>query len=297
MKSNIPDSREDDLSTVILLGWGKLNRQLPALLPEDTRCIAASRHTPDALPPNTEHVRLDVTRPGDFTRLPGYADALVYCLSPQGRDEAAYQAVFDTGLRNLIARFPRTRIGRLIFVSSTSVYAQNDGCWVDETSETQPVSTTARILLRGEQRLREAAYPLTVVRFSGIYGGSRSAFLDAVLTGQVPVTPPSPWTNRVHEQDAAGILAHLVSRSLRGESLDDLYIGTDCEPVQRHVLARWILDHSECGTQPLPDAQWPARGGSKRLSNARLLATGYDFRHPDYMSGYAAMLRESGHYR
>lgn len=279
------------------MGWGKLNRQLPSLLPAGTRCIAASRHAPDIVSPGTEHAVVDVTHPGSLAALPGYADALIYCLSPQGRGEDAYRAVFDTGLRNLVKRFPRSRIGRIIFVSSTSVYAQDDDSWVDEASEARPTSATARILLRGEQILQEAGYSLTVVRFSGIYGGTRTAFLDAVLTGQVPVTPPSPWTNRIHEQDAAGVLAHLTRLALDQQPLEDLYIGTDCAPVQRHVLARWILDHSDCSTEPLPDARWPARGGSKRLSNARLLSTGYRFQFPDYTSGYTAMLRAYGHYR
>ncbi|WP_369600885.1 nucleoside-diphosphate sugar epimerase [Hahella sp. SMD15-11] len=252
--------------------------------------VAVSRHAPETLPDQVAHQVVDVTRPAAFRNLPGHLDVLVYCLSPSGGGEEAYEAVFGLAIRQLLARWPVGRIGRILFVSSTSVYAQDDDSWVDENSPAVPRRPQSRILRRAEQQLLDSGHPVTIVRFSGIYGGHRTAFLDAVLTGQVPVTPPSPWTNRIHESDAAGILAFLANRALAGQDLAPLYIGSDCEPVQRHVLANWILEAAGEHMTPDPEASWPARGGSKRLSNARIRAAGYAFRYPTWREGYSEML-------
>jgi nucleoside-diphosphate-sugar epimerase len=136
--------------------------------------------------------------PRSLAELPGALDVVVYAASPGGRDDAFYRTAYVEGLRNLIAALsaqgqePR----RTIFVSSTAVYGQTRGEWVDED-----VGDEARALLgppaaRGRSRLlRESGLPGVVLRLGGIYGPRRARLVDEVRQGRprsraaVPATP------------------------------------------------------------------------------------------------------------
>ena len=90
----------------------------------------------------------------------GTLDYLVYCVAASQHDEAGYRAAYVDGLRHVLAwlaeRGQRPR--RLLFVSSSSVYAQKDGEWVEEGSATEPEGYSGRVMLEAERWLLAAAY-------------------------------------------------------------------------------------------------------------------------------------------
>jgi nucleoside-diphosphate-sugar epimerase len=251
------------------------------------------RRNPGNLPRGVQPLAADLRRAATLSDLPTGIDFAVYAAGAQAADEAAYRAIYLDGLGNLMrvladmGEKPR----RVFFTSSTSVYGQRRGEWVDESSPTYPLGFSGEILLSAERLLASSPFPVTVLRLSGIYGPGRSRLIDRVRSGGAVYRPgPHHYTNRIHRDDAAGALRHLM----RIESPEDLYLGTDCEPVDESEVYRWL---AEAMAVPAPrnlsegEAVPPRRTGSKRCRNARLLAGGYRFRYPTFRDGYGALLQ------
>src|SRR5205809_5765991 len=138
---------------------------------------------------------------------PGTFDAVVHCASSRGGGLESYRQIYLNGMRNLLDRFGETKI---LFTSSTSVYAQRDGSWVTEESETKPARETGRVLLETEKVMLDRGG--TVARLSGIYGPGRSALLSKFLAGTAIIDlEKNRFVNQVHRDDIASALFLLVS--------------------------------------------------------------------------------------
>ena len=114
---------------------------------------------------------------------------------------------------------------------------------------------------------------------SGLYGGSSTRLVDQVRDGRI--TDPHRWTNRIHREDAAAAVVHLLTMPPDPEAL---YLGTDDSPAQLGDVAAYLAERLG---HPLPPPADPAQGHGKRLSNARLHATGWTPTRPGYREGYA----------
>jgi nucleoside-diphosphate-sugar epimerase len=137
----------------------------------------------------------------------------------------------------------------------------------------------------------DSPFAATVVRFGGIYGPRRTSLIDRVRTGRaVYRRRPPQYTNRIHRDDCAGALRHL----LRLESLEKLYLGVDSDPADEETVLNWLA-----GAMGAPTPRAAGRGegravrGNKRCRNDRLLASGYAFRYPSFREGYTALLAGS----
>ena len=173
-----------------------------------------------------------------------------------------------------------------MFTSSTAVYAQADGEWVDERSPTLPTAFNGRRLLEAEQLLFAHAPGGVVLRLGGIYGPGRTRLLERVRRGEASYPPGTPaWSNRIHRDDCAGALAHLLELP----DPEPVYLGVDNEPTCRRTLLEWLAARLDAPA-PRPDPALPPPRSNKRCSNARLCASGYRFRYPDFRRGYDASL-------
>jgi nucleoside-diphosphate-sugar epimerase len=222
--------------------------------------------------------------------LPAGLTRVVIALSPGSREESAYRAVFIDGLRNVISRLDRGSLRRLVFVSSSAVYGDHGGDWVDEDTPPAPPGMNGTVLLQAEQWLHAQDLPSTALRLSGLYGPGRLQLLERLRAGKARVPRHIPhWANRMHADDAAGAIAHLLMLP----AVHPLYIGSDDTPLPIDVLYDYLADHLGCERPAAGPA--PAGVGSKKLRNARLRASGYELTWPDSRAGYAAlqMLRES----
>ncbi len=274
---------------ILVAGCGKLGGDIAKTL-SATAEVYGLRRNPDRVPAGITGIGADLTRPETLAgKLPEQLDIVIYCLTPTSYDEQGYHNAYVAGLQNLLDALGDTPLTRLIFISSTSVYAQDDDRWVDETSPAEPDRFTGQIILRGEQTALDSIHPATVVRFSGIYGPTRQRFLEEVIEGRMNPQPPAPFSNRVHEQDAARVIAWLSERALAGNAIENLYIATDCEPVRLDQVVEWVRQQIACKA-PVADARKGGRAGSKRCSNQRLLNSGFEFRYPDYRAGYRDMI-------
>ncbi|EXF91819.1 oxidoreductase [Pseudomonas fluorescens HK44] len=220
----------------------------------------------------------------------GAVDYLVYCAAATDHDEAGYRAAYVQGLQHVLewlndyGQAPK----HLLFVSSSSVYGQQNGEWVDETSPTQADSYSGRVMLEAEQVALNSGIPASVVRLTGIYGPGRERLLTQVRGGYRVAIDPPLYANRIHAHDAAGLLAFLLKADHQGAVLDDCYIGVDDAPAPLADVVGWLREY--LGVTEWSEDASVRRTGSKRCSNARAKALGWTLRYPSFREGYAAIL-------
>jgi nucleoside-diphosphate-sugar epimerase len=220
----------------------------------------------------------------------GAVDYLVYCAAATDHDEAGYRAAYVQGLQNVLSwlddygQVP----DRLIFVSSSSVFGQLDGEWVDETSETAASGYSGRLMLEAEQVALNSGIPASILRLTGIYGPGREWLLTQVRRGYRVAVDPPLYGNRIHVDDAAGLLAFLLEADRRGVALEPVYIGVDDAPAPLAEVVGWLREF--IGVTEWSEDESVRRTGSKRCSNARAKALGWAPKYPSYREGYAAIL-------
>lgn len=293
------------MAKTLIIGCGDIGTRLATRLAQAGHAVSGLRRSAFALPGVTA-LAGDVTAPASL-RFPEGLDYVFVLLAPGEGREAAYRRVYLDGTRHVLAALAGQALRRVFWISSSSVYGQDDGSWVDEDSPAEPASATARVLLESEALLRESAWPATIVRFAGLYGPGRLRLLRRVEAATPVQAEPPQWTNRIHADDGAGMLAFLLERHEAGTALADTYLGSDDAPAPQHEVLDWLADHMRLPRllrlPPAPNAPpvTPAlppgaadAGRNKRLSNERIAALGYRFLFPDYRSGYAAVLRAQG---
>jgi nucleoside-diphosphate-sugar epimerase len=283
----------ETMSNVLIAGCGYVGSALARARAERGDRVFGLRRHPVDLPPGVVPVTADLTEPRTLADLPPGLDAVVYAAAPAGRDDAFYRTIYVDGLRNLLAALAAQgqKPRRVIFVSSTAVYGQTRGEWVDEASPTEPAHFSGRRLLEAEAVLRASGMPGIALRLGGIYGPRRTRLVDEVRQGRAALARGGPhYTNRIHRDDCVGALDHLIDLA----DPAGCYLGVDSDPEDEAVVMNWLADAIGANVPRLAgaDQRRVRRSGSKRCRNALLLASGYAFRYPSYRDGYAALIAE-----
>lgn len=278
---------------ILIAGCGYVGAELARQLADRGHTVFGLRRNTAQLPPGIEPITADLAIPGSLATMPKSLDYVFYTASASGYSESAYRAAYVSGFRNLlVALYRQSDLKRIFYTSSTGVYAQDDGAWLDESSPTPSERFSARVLLEGELEVRDARVPGTVVRFSGIYGPGRTRLIDSVANGTARLEPgPDRYLNHIHRDDCAGCLVHLMAQPKPAP----LYLATDDEPRTRNDLLRWIAEQLGMPEPPMleenPEEARPSeRGGNRRYRNALLRASGYSFKYPTFREGYGELL-------
>lgn len=243
-------------------------------------------------------VGADLSDPDDMAALPE-ADVIVYAASTSGGEGA--RTIYTTALERTIRAYAARAHppDRFVYTSSTGVYGDADGAWVDETTTIYPDTERQGILLDAEGLVLETApaegLDGTVVRFGGLYGPGRYR-LDRYLDG--PVT--EGYLNLVHRDDAAGAVRFLLDTDT---ARNEVVNAVDTEPLEKWAFADWLA--SECGVQPPPKQTVEERltgdvspaaehriRANKRCSSEKLRKLGYDFSYPTAREGYRPAIQE-----
>lgn len=268
--------------TVLVAGAGDVGTRLARRLAVEGRRVFALRRGEMPAGGGIAWLRGDLTRPETLAGLPKI-DALVFAPAPDAREEAAYRAVFVDGLRHVIEALPDMP-KRTVFVSSSAVYGEHGGDWIDEDTQPSPPGFNGRVLIEAEAWLASRPVGGISLRLAGLYGPGRTQLFDRLREGKAAVPRGRQvYANRIHVDDAAAAIACLLDVA----APERVYIGVDDTPLPIDEL----YDHLArlIGAPPPPDGPAPAGVGNKRLSNARLRATGFRCAWPDARDGYAAL--------
>jgi nucleoside-diphosphate-sugar epimerase len=168
-----------------------------------------------------EPVRCDVVDPDTLAMLPE-ADTVLHCV---GFDRAAGKSmrnVYVEGLVQLLqaGRHLGRRWEKFIHISSTSVYGQRAGGWVDETSPTEPVDESGQVVLAAQEALRQFRPDAIVLRFAGIYGPGRLLREQALRAGTPIAVDPNVWLNLIHVADGVAAVLAADERAAPGSTFN-----------------------------------------------------------------------------
>jgi nucleoside-diphosphate-sugar epimerase len=281
-------------SRVLIAGLGFVGRAL-------ARQLEAAGYVPVGLrrstaPESFEVIAADLSRPETLARLPGDFAAVVYCASADERSEAGYRRTYVSGLEHLL-NAPKNKPSppeRLVFVSSTAVYAEQGGEWVTERSATEPRHFSGAVMLEAEAAAKRFWGHASSVRASGIYGPGRGRFLESVRRGEATFSEHEPvYTNRIHRDDLARAILHVLGL----EAPAPLYLASDLDPASRRVVISWLAERLMVPL-PAPDTGAAGKisrgGGNKRCDSSLLRKSGFEFSYPSYREGYDAMIRAPG---
>ncbi len=296
-----PDGNQDVhlVARILIAGAGKLGFPLAEFLSRAGHEISAIRRSaPPQEGPAIHWYCLDLEDADTLSQLDDKFDQVIIILTPASRSPDGYHRIYQTALRNLLQRLDHPR-GRpaCVFVSATSVYAQNDGSQVDECSPTEPVSYNGRSLLQAENTILEWSPNPLIIRFAGIYGPQRNRLLKQLERPmEIQRTPPT-YTNRIHQDDCVAILQFLAGQQLTGQNQHRIYIGADNCPAPKFEMMDWLARAS--GLTPPTPLDLPKGVDTitqnKRCGNRRLLEAGYRLHYPDYRSGYQSLLNAGQH--
>ena len=277
---------------VLIVGCGDIGVRLAQALPCDLYEVTGLRRNPPVDLPFLRYQACDVTNAEGLEEVlkQGFA-VIVISMTPSERSDAGYQRAYVQACQNVVeglgAQPLKPRL--VIFVSSTAVYGQLDGSWVDEDSHTEPVGFSGERLLEAEAVIQNSGYANTIVRFSGIYGPNRNRLIEQVK--QKRASASAHFTNRIHADDCARSLAHLIERNRTGETLKSVYLATDSAPASMLEVVTWLAEQMGV-TEFLSETATNERG-NKRCSNQRLLDSGFVFCYPSFKDGYASLLAEA----
>lgn len=278
------------MSRILIAGFGYIGEALGLSLAQAGHVVFGLRRRPVASSHSIESFAADLNDAESLSSLPSELDFVFYTVSPDERTDEAYRKAYVEGLRNLLRALEPTGAKRLFLTSSTGVYEQKNGKWVDESTPVDPKHFSGRRLLEAEQLLLGSRISSTVVRFGGIYGPGRTRLIQRVQTGKATyLADVTRFTNRIHRDDCVGCLTHLMSLN----EPEPLYLGVDDEPTEQRELLQWLAETLDA-PPPRPAAvQIKTRKGNKRCRNDRLRASGYRFRYADYRAGYGSFLKKS----
>ncbi len=289
------------MARILIAGCGNVGLALGNELLRQGHSVVGLKRSPPVDSPKTgsdegiHYIKADLTRESELLHLDTDFDQVVYIVTPGAQTEAAYRAVFKTGLENLLNRFSQNNPrASFTITSSTSVYGQDMGAWVDETSETNPASYRGHYQLIAERLVLNQGVNNRVVRFSGIYGPGRFRLLKMAERGISIQRHPPAYTNRIHRDDCVGVLNFLIGKEIAGEKLEPVYLASDDKPAPIWEIVSWIAERLK--VEPPKEKPYdPDSHQNKRCRNQRIKTLGYRFLYPDYQKGYPQLINDYLH--
>jgi nucleoside-diphosphate-sugar epimerase len=237
----------------------------------------------------------DITKAETLANLPREFDWVANCVAAGGNVEN-YRQIYLEGTKNLIDWLVPNPPKKFVCAGSTGVYAQNDGSQVRESSVTEPLADTSKILVETERVLLEAAVqkkiPALVLRIAGIYGPERGHGFKQFLKNEARIEGNgSRFLNMIHRDDVIGCIIAALKNGRAGE----IYNAVDDEPVSLKNFFEWLA--GTLGKYPPPfvpeNSNESRKRGvtNKRVSNRKLkMELGYRFKYPNFRIGYSAEL-------
>ncbi len=278
-------SSEGGRSVIVLIGVGDLGARIGAHLADEGHRIIGVRRDAAKVPERFEARSADITDPASLkaaaTGLDAEELAVVFTVTAGQRTEDAYQQTYVQGMRAVVEAL---KPQRLVAVSSTAVYGVRDGSWVDESTPAEPTVFSGQAMVDMEQVAAAAVPSASSVRLGGVYGPGRTRFVDQVRAGKAGYGPTPAYTNRIHVDDAARLVAALAVADV----VPPVVLGVDDEPASRADVITWIAGRLGVAVPDMDPEFVPMT--NKRCRNTLAHSVGFEPRYPTFRDGYEALV-------
>jgi nucleoside-diphosphate-sugar epimerase len=271
--------REAEMSSsTVIAGAGDVGGRVAIALCNAMHEVVSISRSGREMPVGIRSIAADLNTGSGLTNLPQQADSLVFCVAPDERTADAYRRLYVDGLQRLLAQ---CQFRRVIFVSSTAVYAQDAGEWIDEQSPAMSETFNGATLREAESLCRVHEQGIAL-RLTGIYGPGRNWMLRRAQSGEVG---RSHCTNRIHVDDAVAAIVHVAGLATPNK----LYCVNDDEPALESDVLAWLRD-PVIKTTATTDSGTTGR----RVRNDLLKTTGWQPVYSSYREGYRQLLNAAG---
>jgi len=272
---------------LLILGCGDIGTRVGLSLIQQGWRVSAVRRQPHLLPDCFERLGLDIT---DEERLADLAplapDYVLVTPTPLTYDPAGYQAGFADVAASLASQNWINRCRRVIWVSSTRVYREANGGWVDEHAALNVAEPQAAAMVAAEAIMRRGC-TATIIRPAGVYGDPEGMLMRRVKAGEGGSTAAT-FGNRIHRDDLSRLIAHCLLRNQRGESVPPTLVGADNDTTPTHAIEDWLA--SQLGLTLRRPAEGGVARAHRRCVNALLVQIGFTLKYPTWREGYQAAL-------
>lgn len=247
--------------------------------------LTIARRSRHSVPEGAQALHLDVVAGDDLSAIGELQpEILLYCLAPV--EGQSYQQTYVQGLKNVLAHVSKAALRHVFFISSTGIYGEHQGEFIDESTAVAPADPGGQVMLDAERLLYDLPCGHSALRVSGIYGPQR-LYLLRTVQDKARWPKQAHWTNRIHELDVARAVAHLYEQVAKGMVLPAHCIVTDGVPALQHEVLQWMAGKMQL---PLPDTPPLQPQSGKRITNQFLPQSGFKLQFADYKAGYAAIL-------
>ncbi len=263
---------------ILFIGYGQTSQRVAKKLWQQGHRITAISRTPK---PNAlvNHLVQDVHHLNLTQLFP--IDCVYILLSPQERTMTAYEQIYLATVPIIIAALKSHPIQKIILLSSTRVYGEQQGQYIDDTTKIQPSDLGGEILRQMELCYLNAFPKQTiVVRPSGIYGTSLQRMLN--LAKNTQTYPAIHWTNRIHLDDLVQFLVDI----LVFEQPESSYLLSSGQHVPLHEIIMWFQKQLNL---PILSLQSQQQTG-KRMIPTHLQQMGFNLQHTNCFEDYLALL-------
>jgi nucleoside-diphosphate-sugar epimerase len=289
--------------TVLLAGCGDLGTEAGLRFAAAGHRVVGWRRSPEKLPAEIEGAAADLTS-GELPPVPADTTAVVVAIAADSPTEEAYRAAYVEGLAHVLDAVAASGapVRRILFVSSTAVYGDADGGWVDETTTPNPAGFSGRIICEAEEllldRLRGTGMSPVVLRLGGIYGPGQNAFVRLLAGRAHRIDKPGHVSNRIHAADIAQAIEASFTR--RFDGVVNVTDGMPADPAEQVEYAAKLMGIAPPPLLSIDEAKrtfspilMSFYDGCARVKNERLRsALGVTLRYPDYRAGLQALLDE-----
>lgn len=263
---------------ILFIGYGKTSWRVAKQLFEQGHQITTISQSPK-MDEYATHLVQDVHQL-NLAHIPPI-DWVYVLLSPNESTPEAYQRVYVDSVQPISKALKQHPVQKVVVVSSTRVYGENHGERIDDEAEMKPNDEQGRLLLKMEQ-LWQQAYPSAsiIIRPTGIYGTSVARMLK--LAEKTKNYPNLHWSNRIHIDDLANFLAHL----LHVEHAEKSYIVSNNQPSLLHKTIQWFQRQLHLPELVLQSDEY----SGKRIYATRMAEMGFQLQHKDCFEDYLEML-------
>ena len=270
---------------ILFIGYGKTSQRVAQSLFEQNSNQQRHQITTISRSPKTDVYANHLIQDVHNLNLDNLAlvDLVYVALTPSESSVEAYRQTYLDSVEPIVQALKSHPVQRIMVLSSTRVYGEQQGEQVDDESPIQPVDEQGQILRDMELKWR-AAYPkqTVIIRPSGIYGQSVARLIK--MAENTISYPKIHYSNRTHIDDLARFLAYLSTL----KNVDSSYIVTNNHPLALHEIILWFQQQLD-----LPKLQLSSQEISgKRLYATRMLKTGFQLQHPVCFNDYIICLQQ-----